>query len=82
MPLGRKKSSSNASKHGGGGYLPKIGIDLETDTELATSQTECGDASKDDVFEHDTKNTKLPSKKDYLSISQSTRGGTTKSEAK
>ena len=63
MPLGRKKSSSNTTKHGGGGYLAKIGIDLETDME-STSQTECGEANKDDVFEHVTKNNKLPSKKE------------------
>ena len=51
MPLGRKKSSSNTSKHGGGGFQTKIGIDLETDMDSAYSQTEC-DEKKDDVFVH------------------------------
>ena len=67
MPLGRKKSSSNTTKHWGGGFYPKIGIDLETDMDLASSQTEC-DERKDDVFVHETKNTNLTSKKDAENV--------------
>lgn len=69
MPLGRKTSSLNTTKHGGEGSHPKIEIDQATDMDLATSLTEYGDAKRDEVFEHKTKNTDLPSNKDTEKLS-------------